>query len=92
MIPCGYKSGFGASGSKKPSLNKDLIVLDVPAPPVDNESALSAVVCNLASANTTPSSVVWSALSTSSHAAPEVVTATWLAVFVELNVADVLYL
>ena len=56
------------------------------------ESAFSAVVCNLASANTIPSSVVWSVLSTSSHAAPVVVTATWLEVLVELNVAAVLYL
>ena len=55
-------------------------------------AVLSVEVCHLASAKTIPSSVVWSDLSTNSHAAPDVVTATWLAVFVELKVADVLYL
>ena len=49
---------------------------------------LSAAVWYLASAKTTPSSVVWSALSTNSQAAPVVVTATWFAVLVDLNVAE----
>ena len=68
------------------------MLLESPAPPVSSESAFSADVCNLASAKTIPSSVVWSVLSTSSHAAPEVVTATWFDVLVELKVAAVLYL
>ena len=35
-----------------------VIELNVPAPPVDSESAFSASVCNLRSAKTIPSSVV----------------------------------
>ena len=31
-IPCGKFAGSGASGSKKPSVNKSLIVLNAPAP------------------------------------------------------------
>ena len=67
-----------------------MIELGVPAPPVPEESNLSAAVWYLASAKTTPFSVVWSALSTNSQAAPVVVTAT---PEVEFDiVADVLYL
>ena len=91
-IPCGNKVGSGASGSRNPSVNKSLIVLNGPAVFASVVSAFSAVVCSLASAKTIPSSVVWSVLSISSNAAPVVVTATWLDVLVELSVAAVLYL
>ena len=90
-IPCGKFAGSGASGSKKLSLKRSLIDEAGPAP-VFPSATFCADVWYLASANTIPSSVVWSVLSTSSHAAPVVVTATWFAVFVELRVAAVLYL
>ena len=73
-IPCGNKFGSGASGSRWPSLNKSFIELGSPAC-VFPFAFFSEVVCHLASPKTIPSSVVWSVLSTSSHAAPVVVTA-----------------